>query len=99
MASCASKLPGWRRPLGLSPSIFHGENSVERDCLREVLLDLMTDEPQSWRDLAAGAREHWGPASAVRVTVQLRELIRDGRVKREGNGYVRVELDDGEGDE
>lgn len=70
---------------------WSGDTSEESYRLREALLDLSGDEPQTFDALAAGAREHWGPAESDLILAQLRELVRDGRLRRTNDGYVRVE--------
>jgi len=83
-----SALPGWRRPLwDAHSSTDHGE-AVSLG-LRGALLDLTSDEPQSFADLAGGVREHWGEATGREINLHLIHLVREGALRRVGGGYVR----------
>lgn len=69
---------------------------LERISLREAVFEAVGDSPVEFREVVAVVREHWGSASRMRIRARLDELVRDGALRHDDLGYVRVERDDDE---
>jgi hypothetical protein len=57
--------------------------------IRDALLELAGPMPRSRRELFADVRDEWGWEPTGRLRGQLRRLVRAGRMRREGGGFVR----------
>lgn len=86
-------LPGWRRPLGCGTPSSVDQGSAERLGLRGAILDLLSTGPMMLAELGDAVRDQWGDASANQIAGQIRSLVLDGDVRRDGLMYFVIEHD------
>jgi hypothetical protein len=57
--------------------------------IRDALLEVAGPLPRTRQELFAEVRDEWGWEPAERLRRQLWRLVRAGRLRREGAGFVR----------
>lgn len=74
-------LPGWRLPIPVG--LFCLKSAArERSSLREVVLELATDQPQTLDELLAAVHEDWGACELELLRSVVAELVSERLLRR-----------------